>query len=67
MLVDHGLDFRYDLEHLEQDEPAGSFSGLHPMELLNGDAHNITVLGQGKRFILWMLEKCEFYIQTYNR
>lgn len=48
MLVDHGLDFRYELEHLEKDEPAGGFSGLHPMELLNGDAHNITVLGQGK-------------------
>lgn len=48
MLVDRGLDFRYDLEHLEKDEPVGSFGGLHPMELLNGDAHNITVLGQGK-------------------
>lgn len=48
MLVDHGIEFRYDLEHLEKDEPVGSFGGLHPMELLNGDSHNITVLGQGK-------------------
>ncbi len=46
MLVDHGLDFRY--EHLEKDEPVGSFGGLHPMELLNGDSHNTTELGQGK-------------------
>lgn len=50
MLIDHGLDFRYELEHLEKDEPVGGFSGLHPMELLNGDSHNITVLGQGMSF-----------------
>ncbi|XP_037039972.1 protein madd-4 isoform X3 [Bradysia coprophila] len=49
MLVDRGMDFRYELEHLEQDVPVGSFGGLHPMELLNGDAHNVTVLGQGER------------------
>lgn len=48
MLVDRGMDFRYELENLEKDETVGSFSGLHPMELLNGDAHNITVLGQGE-------------------
>lgn len=47
MLVDHGLDIRYELDHLEKDEPAGNFGGLHPMELLNGDPHNVTVLGQG--------------------
>lgn len=47
----------------------GSFGGLHPMELLNGDTHNITVLGQGELWneVIWVNIRTVKIVSTGER